>query len=254
MSKIIFHKMHGLGNDFVIIDRRISDVALTNQDIIKLTNRKTGIGCDQLIIIDHSELADCKMQIYNQDASLAEACGNATRCVAYLYKTKSIETKVGILTTEVLSDDQVKVSMGKPTFHQPKIGNFLEENLIKIVYLSIGNPHLIFIVKDLEKIDLIKIGTDANQDSYYTNGVNVSIVRVVNDHHIELRVFERGVGPTLSCGSAACASFVACSINNLVGDCGVVTQAGGDLKIQWKNNQDIFMEGPATYVYKGEII
>jgi diaminopimelate epimerase len=246
--------MHGLGNDFVIIDRRVSDVVLTKQAIVNITNRKTGIGCDQLIMIDHCDIADCRMEIYNQDASIAEACGNATRCVAWLCKTKSIETRAGILTTEVLSDDKVKVSMGKPIFHQHKMDDSLGDNLINMVYLSIGNPHLIFIVKDLEKIDLVKIGTDANRDPYYPNGVNVSVVCVINDHHIKLKTFERGVGLTLSCGSGACASFVACSINNMVSDYAITSQEGGDLEIWWKDNEDIYMSGPVSYVYKGEII
>jgi diaminopimelate epimerase len=207
---------------------------------VNLSNRKTGIGCDQLIIIDHSDIADCRIKIYNQDASIAEACGNATRCVAMLYKTKSIETKSGILTTDIISDQEVRVLMGKPTFYEAKPEFSLADNLINISYLSIGNPHLILIVKDLAKVDLVEIGTRINRDPYYKDGVNVSISQIINMHNIKSKTFERGVGITLSCGSGACASFLACNVNNMVGDYAIVSQDGGDLKIERENGNEVY--------------
>ena len=157
MVKIIFDKMHGCGNDFVIIDQRTSYTNIEPRHIKKLANRRTGIGFDQLILINGSSVADCGIEIYNQDGSLAMACGNATRCVAWLTNATTIETASGILSSEVKKNGPVKISMGNPVIHDHEI--LLEglELITKPVSISMGNPHLILIVKDINNMDLVEI-------------------------------------------------------------------------------------------------
>ncbi len=253
MTRLIFHKMHGHGNDFVIFDARKQAVDWQKLDIAKLAHRNTGIGCDQLIIIKNSSKADCYMEIYNQDASIALACGNAARCVGYLLQVNTIETKSRIISITKRQDLIVGVNMGKATFFPT---NFLMlddlELLMPGVHLMVGNPHLALIVKNLTTIDIKKIGEYINKMATFTGGINVEFIEVISKNHLKVKVYERGVGPTSSCGSGACAAYAAAFRYKLVANKVRIEQMGGDLEV-YAQGDDLIMSGAVSYVFRGEI-
>jgi diaminopimelate epimerase len=269
MPKVFFTKMHGCGNDFVIIDNRINNLTFSPEHISFLSNRRFGIGCDQFIVIGNSNLADCFMHIYNQDGSVSAACGNATRCVAWLLdkqfdkKQGKIETLAGLLSFEIIEEFKVKISMGKPSLFWQDIPLANEqndlylpielENLKKPIAVSMGNPHMVFFVEDVGKIDLLKLGPTLEYHPLFPKRANVGVAQIISDHHIKLRVFERGAGETLACGSGACASFVAACKAGYMKDYAVITQAGGELTIEWQEGEELFMTGPVFLSFKGEI-
>lgn len=256
-----FHKMHGLGNDFVIIDARAASLSMTNGKAAAIANRHSGIGCDQLIVIRPSEIADVKMQIFNADGGEVEACGNAARCVAKLLgESSKIETIGGVISGNA-TDSGAVVDMGSPHFdwqaiplayamdtaHMP-VG---WEDLNDPAALNVGNPHVIFFVDDIDRVELDRLGPMIEIDPLFPDNVNVNVAHV-HDGALYLRVWERGVGLTQACGTGACATAVAAIRRGLVSSPVTVHLPGGNLTISWNDGEPILMQGPTSYVYTGK--
>jgi diaminopimelate epimerase len=257
-----FHKMHGLGNDFVVIDARQTPVAITAARANAIADRHTGIGCDQLIVLEHSTTADIKMRIFNADGGEVEACGNATRCVALLMKSPAtIETQAGILSTTP-SDATVHVEMTAPVFDWELIPLAMPmdtrdmpvnwEVLERPAAINVGNPHVVFFVSDTASIPLESLGPLIEHDPLFPQRVNVNVAQLVSKNHLKLRVWERGVGETRACGTGACATAIAAIRRGLAQSPVRISLAGGDLEIGWSEGEAIQMTGPATHVFSGE--
>lgn len=261
-----FHKMHGLGNDFVVFDARAQGLAMSPARARAVADRHRGIGCDQLIVIEPSTQADARMRIFNADGGEVQACGNATRCVATLLGDGArIETLGGLLTATVTGAG-ASVDMGAPRFDWDAIplaypmdsaalplGWDGLEPIAPPMAVNVGNPHIIFFVADTDAVDLAGVGPLIEHDPVFPERVNVNVATVVDRDHIRLRVWERGVGLTLACGTGACATAVA-AIRSGRADSGVtVTLPGGDLVIDWTPGGSIRMTGPATHVFSGEL-
>jgi diaminopimelate epimerase len=263
MAEYVFHKMHGLGNDFVIFDGRENPVQLNGTQIRQLSDRKRGIGCDQLIIIAASENADIAMRIYNNDGGEVEACGNATRCVAALIgqEKTSIETAAGILQAR-LCDNVVSVAMGKPLFDWASIpiSDAMDTADMPVGWgplerpfaVNIGNPHAIFFVEDQAAINLHELGPVIENDPLFPERINVNVA-TVKEGAIDLRVWERGAGLTEACGTGACATAIAAIAKGLCASPITVNLPGGSLSIAWQSDSDVVMTGPFTHVFTGKV-
>ena len=258
-----FHKMHGLGNDFVVIDGRAAAVALGAPQIRAIADRHRGIGCDQLILLEPSAVADAKMRIFNPDGGEVEACGNATRCVTRLIGAEArIETLGGILHG-VSAGEGASIDMGKPRFDWDAIPLAYAmdtrdmpvnwDDLARPSAVNVGNPHVIFFVPDAYAVPLEAIGPVIETDPMFPERVNVNIATVTGPHAITLRVWERGAGITLACGTGACATAVAAIRLGLVTGPVTVSLPGGELEIDWRAGEAIRMTGPATHVFTGEL-
>lgn len=256
-----FHKMHGLGNDFVVIDARNEPVEMTGPRAHAIADRRTGIGCDQLILLEPSSTADVKMRIFNADGGEVEACGNATRCVATLLaKPADIETMAGILKTRP-QDSSASVLLNPPAFEWELIPLAMPmdtrdmpvgwEVLERPMAVNVGNPHVIFFVDDCDGIELERLGPIIETDPLFPEKINVNVATVVDHQTIKLRVWERGVGLTLACGTGACATAVAAIRSGRVQSPVTVRLPGGELRIDWNEGGPIEMEGPATHVFTG---
>jgi diaminopimelate epimerase len=270
MQKIEFIKMHGLGNDFVIIDRRYSSIEITKEIINKLSNRKTGAGCDQLITIEKglSDKYDARIQIYNSNGDTAEACGNGTRCVAkLLFDEKNLsniklQSLAGILIAEKTDNNLISVNLGKISYHWEDIPIVKKLDTLNIpikinnfspgVAINIGNPHVVFFGKNIDTFNLNKFGPQIENNSLFPNKTNVEIVEVINRKLIKMRVWERGAGITLACGSGACAAVYAGMLKKLTDNEVEVKLVKGSLYIKIQNNEAI-MIGPAEISYRGYI-
>jgi len=262
-----FLKMHGLGNDFIVIDARNHPFEVTTQRAKNLASRKHGIGCDQLIIMRPSTCADVFMEIWNADGSCVGACGNATRCVGDLMLRETgkdkifIETDAGLLTA-VRMANLISVNMGEarltwdtiPLSHVTPTDTVETEiaGLKNPGCVNMGNPHAVFFVEDAETIDLATAGPLIEHHTLFPEGVNASVASVKNGI-IRLRVWERGAGITEACGTAACASVVAATRRGLVNRKATVRLDGGDLMMEWLADGTVQMTGPITFVFKGEI-
>jgi diaminopimelate epimerase len=260
MSAGQFHKMHGLGNDFVIIDSRSVPVAMTNARAKAIADRRTGIGCDQLIVLSDSNVADVRMQIYNQDGGEVESCGNATRCVvALLDRDCSIETDGGLIDGK-LAGGGVTLSLPPPSFEWQDIPLAFAmdtaampmawDELASPMAVNVGNPHAVFFVDDCDRIDLQRLGPVIEHDAAFPERVNVNVASI-HDGAIKLRVWERGVGITRACGTGACATAVAAIRQNKVISPVNVHLLGGTLTIAWGVGGNIIMSGGTTYVFSG---
>lgn len=258
-----FAKMHGLGNDFVVLDERQSPLAMTPALVRGLADRHTGIGCDQLILIGRSDRADVAMRIFNSDGSEVEACGNATRCVPlFVGRDVRVETKAGILDAR-RAGDAVSVDMGLPRFDWDAIPLAYAmdtltmaaswEDLPQPAAVNVGNPHVIFFVDDLDAIDHGRLGPLIETDPLFPARVNVNFAQVMSQSHIRLVVWERGAGLTRACGTGACATAVAAIRRRLCTGPVTVTLPGGELMIDWQPGGPIRMTGPATHVYDGTV-
>jgi diaminopimelate epimerase len=256
-----FLKMHGLGNDFVVIDARAAPVAMTPARAHAIADRRRGIGCDQLILLEPSTLADVKMRIFNADGSEAEACGNATRCVATLLAGPArIETLGGLLNVSA-SDGAAEVELAEPLFDWEHIPLAMPMDtrdmpvawgaLERPVAVNVGNPHVIFFVPDADAVPLADLGPQIEGDPLFPARVNVNVATVTGPSRIALRVWERGVGLTLACGTGACATAVAAIRAGLVTSPVTVDLPGGALTIGWSAGEPIRMTGPATEVFRG---
>ncbi len=257
-----FHKMHGLGNDFVIIDARETPIDMPVTRAAAIANRRTGIGCDQLIILEPSTIASVKMRIFNADGGEVEACGNATRCVALLMDGQAtVETMAGILHTNP-GDAQATVTLGQPSFDWELIPLAMPidtmdmpvswEELDHPVAVNVGNPHVIFFVDDCDSVALESLGPLIENDPLFPERINVNVATVTGANSLKLRVWERGVGLTRACGTGACATAVAAIRSRRVGSPVTVSLPGGDLVIDWAEDETIKMSGPATHVFTGK--
>ena len=264
-----FIKMHGLGNDFVILDSTKNQYTISKKYIQLIADRKFGIGCDQVIEMKHSEKEDIFMKIFNSDGSEAESCGNAARCVAGLLfasapkKEVTIETIVGVLKAESEKNGNIKVDMGKPKFFWKEIPLKTNKNEINFEKLSlkngfainVGNPHIVFFTSDLKTFNIEKIGPIIENDPLFPAKVNVEICEVINKNKIRTKVWERGVGKTLACGSGACASLVAACKLGLTNPKAEVILDGGSLNITWNinSNAHVIMSGPIAVSFLGDL-
>ena len=280
MNELNFTKMQGLGNDFVILDYAdYLQSGKTAQELaVKLCNRNFGIGADGLIIVNPSvKNADIGWIFYNSDGSVAQMCGNGMRCFArYVYDKKlvnkkefSVETKAGIIVPKIISDNEVRVNMGKPVLECPKIPCTSKNNL-NIVYetkeekfllnaVSMGNPHCVIFVKEKSKELALKYGAEIECSKLFPEKTNVEFIEIISRNSIELNVWERGCGITLACGTGACASVVAGILNGFLDNDVMVNLPGGMLKINWEGNKnntdfDVYMTGKADYSFFGTYV
>ena len=255
-----FHKMHGLGNDFVIVDARKEAFEPSPAMAAGIADRHKGIGCDQLIVLSKSHDADIAMRILNADGSEAEACGNAARCVvALIGRDISVATAAGVLEGHV--GDLPQVAMGVPRFDWEAIplAYAVDTTAMPVGYgplerpmaVNIGNPHAVFFVDDVAAIDLAALGPEIEHDPLFPERVNVNVAAVRADGELDLRVWERGAGLTLACGSGACASAVAAIRKGLVQSPVAVHLPGGVLQIDWSEGEPVRMRGPASYAFSG---
>ncbi len=257
-----FHKMHGLGNDFVIFDARQAPLEINERRARAIADRKTGIGCDQLILLEPSSIAQVSMRIFNADGSEVEACGNAARCVAVLEGGETrIETRGGTISGSA-GNGEASVEMGVPGFAWNEIplaypmDTFAMpvgwEELKSPVAVNVGNPHLIFFVEDANAVELGRLGPEIERDPLFPQRINVNVASI-EDGAIRLRVWERGAGLTQACGTGACATAVA-AIRKRIAETPVeVRLPGGTLAIAWVPGGSIRMSGPASHVFSGAI-
>jgi diaminopimelate epimerase len=270
---VTFHKMHGLGNDFILLDLRQQNFFIDEAIAKQLSNRHTGIGCDQILILrqpsNDKQLA--AFEIWNSDGSRAEQCGNGVRCLGH-YLNMRAETPagqfalagpVGVVNIECLENTMVRVEMGAPVFDQKRVPVLLDavdgwypleinRQHCKLGAVSMGNPHALMIVDSINTTDVAGLGAAISLNPAFPEGCNVGFAEIVDRSNIRLRVFERGAAETNACGSGACAAMSILRRVNMVDQTVNVTQRGGDLTITWKGREDpVIMAGPATYVYKG---
>jgi diaminopimelate epimerase len=256
-----FHKMQGLGNDFVVLDAREQPVAMTPALAKALADRQLGIGCDQLILLEPSATADVKMRIWNHDGGEVQSCGNASRCVVALTGAKSLETGGGIVEGATF-DAEVEVSLPPPHFawNEVPLTYPMDTASLPLAWgplehpmaLSVGNPHLVFFVDDEQLISLASTGPSIEHDPAFPERINVNVASV-RDDGIHLRTWERGSGLTLACGTGACATAVAAIVQKKVSSPVAVHMRGGKLTITWASGEPIRMRGTATHVFTGEI-
>jgi len=257
-----FHKMHGLGNDFVVIDARQQPVAIDAARARAIADRREGIGCDQVILIEPSTVADARMRIWNSDGSEVEACGNASRAVALLLGRQStLETLAGTLQLAI-DGALATVDMGSPRFGWDEIplGYAMDtahlpvgwDDLSDPAAVNVGNPHVIFFVEDCDSVDLERLGPQIEHDPLFPDRVNVNVATVEAPDRVRLRVWERGAGLTRACGTGACATAVAAIRSGRVESPVTVALPGGELLIDWAPGGSISMSGPATHVFTGE--
>jgi diaminopimelate epimerase len=256
-----FNKMHGLGNDFVIVDARSEPFEVTPARARAIADRRTGVGCDQLIVLEPSESADLKMRIWNSDGGEVESCGNATRCVVQLTGARRIDSDGGLLEGEDLGAE-VEVSIGEPRFGWDEIPlaypmdtaalPMAWDGLGHPMALNVGNPHLVFLVPDAREVPLDELGPRIENDPAFPDRINVNVATYV-DERLKLRTFERGAGETLACGTGACASAVAAILTRGAASPVRVDMAGGSLAVSWAPGEPIRMRGSATHVFSGEL-
>jgi diaminopimelate epimerase len=257
-----FIKMHGLGNDFVVLDTRAQPLPPMSRAVARaLADRRTGIGCDQVILLEESTTADFRMRIFNADGGEVEACGNATRAVAILHGSPAhIETPSGVLAVQP-SEGGAAVDMGEPRFEWEAIplAYAMDTAALPVGWdeleqpsaVNVGNPHAVFFVDDCDAVELDRLGPTIERDPLFPERVNVNVATVENDANIRLRVWERGAGLTRACGTGACATAVAAMRRGLVKREVTVSLPGGALLIDWGEDGRITMTGPATESFRG---
>jgi diaminopimelate epimerase len=260
MSKktLKFRKMHGLGNDFVIFDARATEVQLSPEDIQMICNRNYGVGCDQLVIIKGDNTAF----FFNTDGSESAACGNATRCVADLLMKEQetdrlvVKTKSGSLECWRI-EGEIEVNMGVPKFEWNEIPlahpvqNLQFSELPIPTVVNVGNPHCVFFLKNIENVPVEKFGSRLETNPIFPERANIGFAEVYSPNHIRLRVWERGAGETLACGSGACAAVVAGHVRSLLNGKTRVDLDGGTLTVDY--NETVYMRGPVKFVFEGTI-
>jgi diaminopimelate epimerase len=256
-----FHKMHGLGNDFVIVDARQQALDVTPALARAIAERRTGVGCDQLILLEPSDQADLRMRIWNSDGGEVESCGNASRCVVQLTGASTVETAGGLLEGEQMGGE-VEVSIGEPRFAWDEIplAYPMDTAALPMAWdglehpqaLNVGNPHLVFFVPDAREVPLDELGPRIENDPAFPQRINVNVATYVRDR-LKLRTFERGAGETLACGTGACASAVAAIATKRAQSPVRVDMTGGSLVVSWAPGEPIRMRGAATHVFEGEL-
>jgi diaminopimelate epimerase len=269
MGKVPFLKMHGLGNDFVVLDFRRSAIALGRELCRAVGDRRTGIGCDQVIALElpRDPAAFVMMQIRNADGSEAEACGNAARCIAALIYRETgntrmrIETVAGLLDAEISPDGSVAVDMGRSRtgWRDIPLARAMDTDRVDLtlgplcdpVCTNIGNPHATFFVDDVDAVDLAALGPVLEQHPLFPQRANIGIAAIRDRRNIRLRVWERGAGLTPACGSGACAALVAAHRRGLADRNATVALDGGRLDIAWREDGHVIMTGPAKLSFEG---
>jgi len=260
--RVPFIKMHGLGNDFVVLDARDNSLpAMTPQVARALADRRLGIGCDQVVLLEPSETCDFRVRFFNADGSESGACGNGSRAVALLHGAHAVvETAGGPITLEPLSGG-AQVDMGSPrfdwdaiplayamdTFAMPVGWDALQSPMA----VNVGNPHVVFFVEDADAVDLASLGPVIEHDPLFPERVNINVASLAGPDHLTLHVWERGAGLTRACGTGACATAVAAIRKGLVASPVRVSLPGGDLTIAWQPGGTILMRGPATESFRG---
>ncbi len=269
MQERTFIKMHGLGNDFVVIDARAEPFALGDPEARAIADRRTGVGCDQLIVMEPpvGDGADVFMRIRNADGGEVEACGNATRCVAALIMAErdaescTVETSAGLLAARSLGAARVAVDMGEVRLGWREIPlaremdtlnlDLAADGLAEPVAVNIGNPHAVFFVEDAEAVDLARLGPRLEHDPLFPQRANIGVAQVSGADRLRVRVWERGVGLTRACGTGACAAAAAAHRRGLTGREVEVTLDGGPLAIQWRDDGHVVMTGPVATSFRG---
>ena len=282
--KLKFTKMQGAGNDFVVLDATQQALNLTPQQISTMANRQFGIGCDQLLLVEKTATpqVDFRYRIFNADGGEVEQCGNGARCFVRFVVEKgltqkreiTVETASGIITLKLEDNNQVTVNMGAPKFEPAEIPFIadtlsnkrapsyqlniasakIENQALQIFVVSMGNPHAVQIVADVETAPVALVGPLIEHHASFPLRVNAGFMQILNLHHIKLRVFERGSGETLSCGTGACAAVVSGILHGVLQSPVKVSTRGGELNIAWQGEgQPVLMTGPATIVFDGEI-
>ena len=269
MGKVPFLKMHGLGNDFVVLDFRRGSIPLGTAAVRRLADRRTGIGCDQVILLKppRHPAAQVLMGIRNADGSAAQACGNATRCVADLLHRETgeprvrIETAAGLLEAEALADGSFAIDMGpaRTAWHEIPLAHAADTDwvdltsgpLMEAVCTNIGNPHATFFVDDVDTVDLAALGPALEHHPLFPERANIGIAAIGDCRSIRLRVWERGAGITRACGTGACAAVVAAHRRGLTERRADVELDGGSLDIAWREDGHVIMRGPATLSFEG---
>jgi diaminopimelate epimerase len=256
-----FHKMHGLGNDFVIVDARNQPFEVTPALARAIADRRTGVGCDQLIVLEPSDSADLRMRIWNSDGGEVQSCGNATRCVIQLTGARTVDSDGGLLQGEDLGAE-VEVTLPEPRFgwDQIPLAYPMDTTALPMAWdglehpmaVNVGNPHLVFFVPDAREIRLEELGPRIENDPAFPERINVNVGTYIHDR-LKLRTFERGAGETLACGTGACASAVAAIATKQAISPVRVEMTGGSLLVSWAPGEPIRMQGSATHVYEGEL-
>ncbi|PXA70509.1 MULTISPECIES: diaminopimelate epimerase [Vibrio] len=270
-----FSKMHGLGNDFMVVDCITQNVFFSPELIRRLANRHTGVGFDQLLVVEapYDPESDFHYRIFNADGSEVEQCGNGARCFARFVRMKgltnkyslSVSTKKGKIILSIEEDDQVCVNMGIPEFEPSKIPfrakqaektyiMRVDEQTLFCGAVSMGNPHVVTVVEDIATAEVERIGPLLESHERFPERVNAGFMQVVNRQQINLRVYERGAGETQACGSGACAAVAVGILQDLLDDTVTVNLPGGRLEISWQGpGQPLYMIGPATHVFDGQV-
>ena len=267
---IQFTKMHGLGNDFMVVDNTSGNINFSIEQIIALSDRHFGIGFDQLLIVEQSPTTgiDFRYVIYNADGSEVEQCGNGARCFARFVSEKEltknnpivVETHSGIITLQINPDHSVRVDMGRPRFEPssiPLIAEYVQETYqiegFEMGVVSMGNPHCVLIVDDISTIEIAETAKQIQASSLLPNQANIGFMQVLNRNEVNLRVYERGAGETLACGSGACAAVVHGVELGLLDSNVVVHLTGGDTLIEYQQSESVFLSGPAEFVFEASI-
>ena len=273
--EIEFTKMHGLGNDFVVIDAINQEIDLSEDQVQFIADRHFGIGCDQLLLVEAAETDDVDFiyRIFNADGGEVEQCGNGARCFAVFVREKGltdkdlirVETASGVIELHVQTDGQITVDMGVPELNpwnipfnaDTRLDEYsldLNGQMLKIGAVSMGNPHAVTIVENVDTAAVDELGAGIESHSLFPNRVNAGFMQIVDESHIRLRVFERGAGETLACGTGACAAMVIGRLQGHLADEVQVDLPGGNLQISWQGEASpVMMTGPATTVFEGKI-
>lgn len=274
-----FTKMHGTGNDYIYINGFEEKLENPSEAAVKLSDRRFGIGSDGLILILPSDVADCRMEMFNADGSIGKMCGNGIRCVAkYVYDrglvkkdVLRVETRSGVKTLQLRVEDgkvaSVRVNMGQPELDPEKIpvlfskDRMVDEevytpsgNVWRVTCVSMGNPHAVIFVDDVEGLNLPAIGPEMEKHAMFPERANIEFAQVTGSHEVQMRVWERGSGETLACGTGACACAVASVLTGKADRDVTVHLRGGDLHVFWDpDTDDVYMEGPAAFVFDGTV-
>ena len=274
-----FTKMHGTGNDYIYVNGFEEKLENPSEAAVKLSDRRFGIGSDGLILILPSDVADCRMEMFNADGSIGKMCGNGIRCVAkYVYDrglvkkdVLRVETRSGVKTLQLRVEDgkvaSVRVNMGQPELDPEKIpvlfskDRMVDEevytpsgNVWRVTCVSMGNPHAVIFVDDVEGVNLPAIGPEMEKHAMFPERANIEFAQVTGPHEVQMRVWERGSGETLACGTGACACAVASVLTGKTDRDVTVHLRGGDLHIFWDpDTDDVYMEGPVALVFDGTV-
>ncbi len=274
-TTLAFTKMHGLGNDFVMIDAVRQDIQLTEAQVRYLANRNFGVGCDQLLVVEPAQApgVDFRYRIFNADGGEVEQCGNGARCFARFVFDQGltdkreirVETKKGIITPRLEADGNVTVDMGVPVLNPADVPFVSDSDawvqpldvagtVVAITAVSMGNPHAVQVVADVDTAPVAEQGPLIEHHPRFPARVNAGFLQIVDDHRVRLRVFERGAGETLACGTGACAAVVAGILRELVVSPVTVETRGGELTIAWAGvGSPVMMTGPAVTVFSGTL-